>query len=645
MTSPMQPPQHRPVPPPPRRQQPIASKVAMTNGVQQASTAKSAPLPSRSIQQQPRDQASPSSLEDDTNNVVPNSLQEQCSQLHASLIKCSLIELQSLANQLQLDYSSCQNDAEIISLIENFSRNANSRDDATTAGNNEAEQTGGEILDRRSHLHTQLSDTLQTLSLLELQNLAMKVGLHNYHNVLHDECMETSICVSFARAHITQLILDAADSLPVLKSENDDIVGGENNDASGEVDENGEDDTANNCNNEASALDNNDTYNDELSNEQYQQDETSQKKDSALLANSYREYLQTIRNGGYESLLNSQGEDENETVGGEINITSREMREKNSGPSRQDITTVDNTNVQSKVPPLPRPPPPPRLKTNQRPPPPPPPKRKSSDHQNTSEVAEDSTTTSVASNMLCLDCIPTAEGAATDSNNADISTTSDKNESPSLQLGEGEEEEVVDEDMQEEFLDAISLLASQINESIKDIVSVDDDNDVERIRRRIAKDDDVDTSESEGEFDMDSLIPTTTDNTTQPASNTDGRLTTEEIKMKERYKEYLALQYNNDDESVDGNESGYKMHMKQVVSPTKATTIPGKSKRRTRKQRKPKALDILSSVNEDKPVYTSGSESGSESTATVDSQDDIVNELTERTSRLVASVRSFCHKM
>lgn len=144
---------------------------------------------------------------------------------------------------------------------------------------------------------------------------------------------------------------------------------------------------------------------------------------------------------------------------------------------------------------------------------------------------------------------------------------------------------------------------------------------------------------------MDSLIPTTTDNTTQPASNTDGRLTTEEIKMKERYKEYLALQYNNDDESVDGNESGYKMHMKQVVSPTKATTNPGKSKRRTRKQRKPKALDILSSVNEDKPVYTSGSESGSESTATVDSQDDIVNELTERTSQLVASVRSFCHKM
>ena len=89
-----------------------------------------------------------------------------------------------------------------------------------------------------------------------------------------------------------------------------------------------------------------DTYNDEISNEQ---DETSQKKDSALLANSYREYLQTIRNGGYESLLNSQGEDENETVGEEINITSREMREKNSGPSRQDITTVDNTNVQSKV--------------------------------------------------------------------------------------------------------------------------------------------------------------------------------------------------------------------------------------------------------------------------------------------------------
>ena len=121
MTSPMQPPQHRPVPPPPRRQQPIASKVAMTNGAQQASTAKSAPLSSpRSPQHQPTPS---SSLEDDTNNVVPNSLQEQCSLLHASLIKCSLIELQSLANELRLDYSSCQNDVEIISLIENFNRN------------------------------------------------------------------------------------------------------------------------------------------------------------------------------------------------------------------------------------------------------------------------------------------------------------------------------------------------------------------------------------------------------------------------------------------------------------------------------------------------------------------------------------------
>ena len=265
-----------------------------------------------------------------------------------------------------------------------------------------------------------------------------------------------------------------------------------------------------------------------------------------------------------------------------------------------------------------------------------------------------------------------------DTGNSDIIESStgsiDNIESSIIPLEENNNEDdddvAIDDAKREEFLDAISQLATEINDAITlagggQSILDDVNNDNAGETSESCTDDDTDD-----EFDIDSMLQQlstppigVTRSNNKGSNSTKHNTATEEEQIKARYRQYLAQKFNNDDDSVQ--ESGYKMHMKHVVSHTAKSDggVTGKhynqqqqqQRRRKGKKRTPatsrkKSLDILSSVCEsttvlDDHLASSGSASDSEASSAAASSSLVnvlaVDELTEQTSQLVANLQDY----
>jgi len=639
---------------------------------------------------------------------TPPTLQQRCSQLHTSLMNCTIIELQTLSSQLSLDTTNCNDELDYINLIENFSRskkeaasvddgiNCNDDNDNNTIQStpinldNQQQQdvehmndhnTPDDILpqdnDYRSHLQTQLHTTLQSLSLIELQSLATRLSI-DYSNCLHDKIdenfiqsgdiqeqaynsstgedmmaerrYENEIIEKLARQHVIQLIEEKALNLPIV------LECGNSTDTTTDDDMNDDDDTS-----VISAIT---TYTSLVNSAQKQNSNHTSKVDNTgstgveeniksnhnALSNNYREYLQSIRNGGYESYEGNNGSDnnvvrllshkeeddeadevQNEDEGRGVLRSSEILKEEEvihhpiAQPRDIGNNTVDQRGVNGVAVqmtsqyPIP-PPPPPRRKLNQRvpvdtnngvipkeqqhfhlPPPPPPPPRRN-------EVKRPIIKSSVIENKS-LPPKPIID----DSKTASISQTHIDVTNEASQEADTE----IDNDKQEEFLDTLSELASQINNTLQGIAPTEEDSPQSN------------NSNKQEEFDIDSLIP----------KNPSHNRSTEECMVKEQYKEYLYP----DDESL--NDSSYKLHMKRVVKDSSTDTNKsvrqrGRS-RRSKKSSRKKKLEVLSSVSESTSALdtsSASSASDSDNSEGCESDDD---KLTVQTSQLVANLQDY----
>ena len=312
---------HTDMPPPPRRRSPVAD-TALSDMHQTTSK----------LSQSPKTISQPT-------------LQQRCSQLHTSLMNCTIIELQNLS-QLSLDTTNCNTELDYINLIENFSRNSYNMKEADASvdaninckddNDNNIHSTPPINLvnqlqdvedindhnapdvpqdnDYRSHLQTQLHTTLQSLSLIELQSLATRLTI-DYSNCLHDkvdqnfiqsgfiqdtgvgdissERKENAIIEKLAREHVIQLIEEKALNLPIVLE----CGNSSNADTADDMNNNDDDD-------DTSVISAITTYTSLVAQMHNSNHLSTANGDTELaissqntLSNNYREYLQSIRNG------------------------------------------------------------------------------------------------------------------------------------------------------------------------------------------------------------------------------------------------------------------------------------------------------------------------------------------------------------
>jgi len=639
-------------------------------------------------------------------------LQQRCSQLHTSLMNCTIIELQTLSNQLSLDTTNCNNKLDYINLIENFSRSKKKADTSVDDDvnckcdsniqstppiniDNQQEQIDAEHMndhntpddilpqdnDYRSHLQTQLHTTLQSLSLIELQSLATRLSI-DYSNCLHDkidenfiqkgviqdgsegdtssdERKENAIIEKLARQHVMQLIEERALNLPIVLE-----CGSSNTNITDDDGMNGKDDD------DTSVISAITTYTCLVNSAKQNSNHTSNVDSTELatgydnnhntLSNNYREYLQSIRNGGYESYEGNNGSDNNvvrllshkeeeaDEVQNENEVQaavdyseiSKEEQVVHQMKTVQPLEIVNGSSplcppssliqvtgaaVQSSsqypIPLSPPPPPPRRQKMNQRvpvaanngvipkeqqhfhlppPPPPPPPPPRRNEGRSLIE-------SSVIDNKFSPPKSTIGDSKAASISQTDIYVTNEASQKADTEI---------DNDKQEEFLDAMSELALQINGTLMDIVPTADDSPQSN-------------NNKQEEFDIDSLIP----------KNPSHNRSTEECMIKEQYKEYLYP----DDESL--NDSSYKLHMKQVVNETSTDTNKSDrhrgQNRRSKKSSRKKKLEVLSSVSESTTALDTSSASSASDSDSSDNSESDDDKLTDQTSKLVANLQDY----
>jgi len=641
----------------------------------------------------------------------PRTLQQRCSQLHNSLMNCTMQELQNLSSQLSLNTANCNTELDYINLIEKFSRNSvadasnddikckddNDNDIQSTPPiniDNQQEQIDVEHMndhntsdiipqdnDYRSHLQTQLHTTLQSLSLIELQSLATRLSI-DYSNCLHDkvdenfiqkgviqdgsegdtssdERKENAIIEKLARQHVMQLIEEKALNLPIV------LECGNNTNTTATDDDGMNDDN----DDETSVISAITTYTSLVNSAEHTKQnskhtanvdntEPSFKEDTKSnhdkLSNNYREYLQSIRNGGYESYEGNNGSDNNvvrllshKEEEEEEEEEEDEVQNVNEGQGAVDYSeiskeeqvihhpivqprdignnTVDQRGVngvavqmtsQYPIPPPP-PPPPPRRKLNQTvvandgvipkeqqhfhlPPPPPPPPRRN-------EVKSPIIKSPAIDNKFSPEKPTISDSKAEPISQTDIDETNEISQEADNEL---------DNEKQEEFLDAMSELAEHINATLQGIAPTAGSSQSNNNKQE--------------EFDIDSLIPK------NPSQN---RSSSEESMVKEQYKEYLYP----DDESL--NDSSYKLHMKQVVKDTSTDTKKSNRhrvrSRRSKKSSRKQNSEVLSSVCEsttELDTSSASSASDSDDSEQCESDDD---KLTKQTSQLVANLQDY----